>query len=109
MRHEGEVRVSWNRAELTAIREAIEVTPNFIGRLEAREVVRAALKSPRHKPVEFDRPLAESLANRIVPIDQQTAMARAKLLMAVRGKKKRAVYVPARPALTVVPSVSAAA
>jgi len=64
MRHEGEVRVSWNRAELTAIREAIEVTPNFIGRLDAREVVRAALKSPRHKPVEFERSLAETLANR---------------------------------------------
>ncbi len=105
------MRVSWNRAELLAIREAIEVTPNFIGRLDAREVVRAALKSPRHKPVEFERPLAESLANRIVPVDQQTAMARAKLLMAVRGKRKRAGYRPVapRPALTAVPSVSAAA
>ena len=105
------MRVSWNRAELIAVREAIEITPNFIGRLEAREVVRAALKSPRHKPVEFERPLAESLANRIVPIDQPTALARAKLLMAVRGKRKRAGYqAPApRPVLTAVPSVSAAA
>ena len=108
MRHEGEVRVSWNRAELTAVREAIEVTPNFIGRLEARDVVRAALKSPRHKPVEFERPLAEALANRIVPIDQATAMARAKLLMAVRGKKRPGFQAP-RPVLTAVPSVSAAA
>ena len=108
MRHEGEVRVSWNRAELTAIREAIEVTPNFIGRLEARDVVKAALKSPRHKPVDFERPLAEALANRIVPIDQHTAMARAKLLMAVRGKK-RPSFQPARPALAVVPPISAAA
>jgi hypothetical protein len=108
MRHEGEVRVSWNRAELTAIREAIEVTPNFIGRLEARDVVRAALKSPRHKPVDFERSLAEALANRIVPIDQATAMARAKLLMAVRGKKRPTFQAP-RPVLTVVPSVSAAA
>jgi hypothetical protein len=109
MRHEGEVRVSWNRAELTAIREAIEVTPNFIGRLDAREVLRLALKSPRHKPVEFERTLAETLANRIVPIDQQTAMARAKLLMAVRGPKKRPGFQPPRPVLTAVPSVSAAA
>jgi hypothetical protein len=109
MRHEGEVRVSWNRAELTAIREAIEVTPNFIGRLDAREVIRLALKSPRHKPVEFERTLAETLANRIVPIDQQTAMARAKLLMAVRGPKKRPGFQPPRPVLTAVPSVSAAA
>ena len=103
------MRVSWNRAELTAIREAIEVTPNFIGRLDAREVLRLALKSPRHKPVEFERTLAETLANRIVPIDQQTAMARAKLLMAVRGPKKRPGFQPPRPALTAVPSVSAAA
>lgn len=108
MRHEGEVRVSWNRAELTAIREAIEVTPNFIGRLEARDVVRAALRAPRHRPVEFERPLAEALANRIVPFDQHTAMARAKLLMAVRGKKLPSFQKP-RPVLTVVPPVSAAA
>ena len=102
------MRVSWNRAELTAIREAIEVTPNFIGRLEAREVVKAALRAPRHKPVEFERPLAEALANRIVPIDQPTALARAKLLMAVRGQKLPSFQKP-RPILTVVPPVSAAA
>jgi hypothetical protein len=110
MRQEGEVRVTWNRAELTAIKEAIEITPNFIGRLEARDVVKAALKSPRHKPVEFERTLAETLANRIVPIDQPTAMARAKLLMAVRGPKRRPGFQPPRPVLQVVPSsVSAAA
>jgi hypothetical protein len=109
MRHEGAVRVAWNRAELMAIREAIEITPNFIGRLDAREVVRAAVKSPRHKPVEFERSLAETLANRIVPIDQPTAMARAKLLMAVRGPKKRSTFQPPRPILAAVPSVSAAA
>jgi hypothetical protein len=108
MRHEGEVCVSWNRAELHAIREALEVTPNFIGRLDARDVIKAALKSPRHKPVEFERPLAEALANRIVPIDQPTAMARAKLLMAVRGKKRPTFQAP-RPALAAVPSISQAA
>ena len=103
------MRVNWNRAELTASREAIEVTPNFIGRLEARDVVKAALKSPRHRPVEFERSLAESLANRVVPIDQPTALARAKLLMAVRGHKKRPGFKPPRPVLTAVPSVSGAA
>jgi hypothetical protein len=108
MRQEGDVCVSWNRTEMAAVREALEVTPNFIGRLEAREVLRAALRSTRHKPVEFERPLAEAVANRIVPVDQPTAMARAKLLMAVRGKKRPTFQKP-RPALTVVPSVSAAA
>lgn len=101
--------MNWNRAELTAVREALEVTPNFIGRLEAREVVRAALKSPRRKPTEFERDLAEAVANRIVPVDQPTAMARAKLLMAVRGPKQRTGFQPPRPVLTAVPSVSAAA
>ena len=104
------MRVTWNRAELTAVKEAIEITPNFIGRLEARDVVKAALKSPRHKPVEFERTLAETLANRIVPIDQPTALARAKLLMAVRGPKRRPGFQPPRPVLHAVPSaVSAAA
>ena len=104
------MRVTWNRAELVAMKEAIEITPNFIGRLEAREVVKAALKSPRHKPVEFERTLAETLANRIVPIDQPTALARAKLLMAVRGPKRRPGFQPPRPVLLAVPSsVSAAA
>ena len=103
------MRVSWNRAELTAIREALEITPNFIGRLEAREVVRLALRAPRHKPVEFERPLAEALANRIVPVDAPTAMARAKLQMAVRGRKKRPGFQAPRPVLTAVSDVSAAA
>ena len=103
------MRVTWNRAELTAVKEAIEITPNFSGRLEARDVVKAALKSPRHKPVEFERTLAETLANRIVPIDQPTALARAKLLMAVRGPKRRPGFQPPRPVLQAVPSVVSAA
>ena len=104
------MRVSWNRAELTAIREAIEVTPNFVGRLEAREVSAPPLRSPRHGPVVWERSLAEALANRIVPIDQPTAMARAKLLLAVRGPRKRHGFQPPRPAAHApVPSVSAAA
>ena len=113
MRHEGEVRVAWNRAELTAIREAIEVTPNFEGRLEAREVLRQAFRAPRHGPVVWEKWLAERLANRLVPIDQATAMARAKLLLAVRGPRKRHGYQPVRPlAVTqpaAQPAVSAAA
>ena len=109
MRHEGEVRVAWNRAELTAIREALEVTPNFEGRLDAREVVRLALRAPRIREVAWERSLAERVANRIVPIDQQTAIARAKLLLAVRGPRKRLGYQPVRPVPAPQPAVSAAA
>ena len=97
MRHEGVVRVRWTRAELTAIREAIEVTPNFEGRLEVREILRNAFRSPRLNDVEFEAGLAERLGGRLVPIDGPTAMARAKLLLAVRGPKKRAVAANARP------------
>ena len=59
MRHEGVVRVRWTRAELAAIREAIEVTPNFEGRLEAREILRHAYRSARGGDIEFEASLAE--------------------------------------------------
>jgi hypothetical protein len=89
MRHEGVVRVRWTRAELTAIREAIEVTPNFEGRLEVREILRDAFRSSRGGDITFESSLAERLGSRLVPIDGPTAMARAKLLLAVRGPRKR--------------------
>jgi hypothetical protein len=98
MRHEGEVRVRWTRAELTAIREALEITPNFEGRLEARELLKNALRSPRHGDITLEQSLAERLGARIVPIDGPTAMARAKLLLAVRGPRKRGVAETRRPA-----------
>ncbi len=97
MRHEGEVRVRWTRAELTAIREALEITPNFEGRLEARDVLKKALRSPRLVDVALEQSLAERLGTRIVPIDGPTAMARAKLLLAVRGPRKRGVAETRRP------------
>jgi hypothetical protein len=106
MRHEGEVRVKWTREELKAIREALEVTPNFEGRLEAREVLRVALRAPRLQPVTMEHELADRLGSRIVPVDGPTAMARAKLLLAVRGPRKRGVAESMRPAHrpTLVPS-----
>jgi hypothetical protein len=110
MRHEGVVRVRWTRAELTAIREALEITPNFEGRQEAREVLKHALRSPRLGDVSLDQLLAERLGARIVPIDGPTAMARAKLLLAVRGPRKRGVAEgmrgPRRPALGSTPSLT---
>ena len=79
----------WTRAELTAIREAIEVTPNFEGRLEVRDILRDAFRSGRGGDITFEHSLAERLGSRLVPIDGPTAMARAKLLLAVRGPRKR--------------------
>ena len=58
MRHEGVVRVKWTREELKAVREALEITPNFEGRLEAREVVKVALRTPRMRDVTIDLDLS---------------------------------------------------
>lgn len=79
------VSVPWTRAELVAVREAIELTPLFEGRSEARDSVRAALRSHRIVPTALDGPIALRLATRIVPVDLTTATARAKLERAVRG------------------------
>ena len=109
MRHEGVARVRWTRAELTAIREAIEVTPNFEGRLEVRDILRDALRSRSLRPgdITFEYGLAERLGGRLVPVDGPTAMARAKLLLAVRGPRKRAIAANAKRPLLVSADVLA--
>jgi hypothetical protein len=85
VRDEGDhVRVPWTRAELVAVKEAIEVTPLFDGRSQARDTVRSALRAPRIEEVALETEIAGRLAGRIVPIDTATATARAKLLRAVR-------------------------
>jgi hypothetical protein len=89
MRPAAVVRVLWTRAELLALREAIEVTPNFEGRQDVRDTFRTAVRAPRLIAVELDRELAERLANRLVPVDLATATARGKLLHAVRGGPRR--------------------
>jgi hypothetical protein len=101
MRHEGDVRVSWTRPELIALREAIEVTPNFEGRMDVREILKAALYQPRLRDVVFERELAQRFANRLVPVDMPTAMARAKLLTVLRGRSRREMLgTQRRPAVT---------
>ena len=80
------MRVRWTRAEIVAVREAIEVTPLFEGRLEVRETIRRALRANR-RDVMLDLALAERLASHLVPIDMQTAMAKVKLLRAVRDAR----------------------
>jgi hypothetical protein len=80
------VHIRWTRAELGAVREAIEVTPLFEGRVEVRETVRRALRA-KSRDVALDRALAERLAAHLVPVDMQTAIAKVKLLRAVRGAR----------------------
>ena len=102
---EGVVRVLWTRAELIALREAIEVTPNFEGRQEVRDILRVAVRAPRILPLELETTLAEKLSGRLVPVDLATATARSKLLRAVHGaERKRTVPARWRPAAASIPA-----
>ena len=87
MGNEGELRVRWTRAELVAVREAIEITPLFDGRGEVRTTIREALRANR-RLVVLDRGQAERLAAHLVPVDMPTAVAKVKLLRAVRDLKR---------------------
>ena len=108
MRPAATVRVQWTRTELLALREAIEVTPNFEGRQEMRDFFRTAVRAHRINALELDQEIAERLANRLVPVDLATATARSKLLHAVRGPRKRAIAQVHRPQPVVAATHSAA-
>lgn len=78
-----EVRITWSRAELTAIRESIELTPYFDGRPEVRDILRKAVRA-RDGRVRLEREVAERFARRLVAIDLPTALAKVKLLRAIK-------------------------
>ena len=75
--------MTWSRAELTAIREAVEMTPNFEGRLDVRDVLRKAVRV-RNGSIVLEREVAERFARRLVAVDLPTALAKVKLLRAIR-------------------------
>ena len=75
--------MTWSRAELTAIREAIELTPHFEGRLDVRDVLRKAVRV-RNGSIVLERQVAERFARRLVAVDLPTALAKVKLLRAIR-------------------------
>ena len=89
MRYQGEVHVPWSRSEVTAVREAIELTPLFAGRAEVREIVRRKLRSRRGTEVTFDVVLAEHLAANLVALDMQTALAKSRLLRALQDAERQ--------------------
>jgi hypothetical protein len=82
-----ELQVRWTRAEIVAVREAIELTPLFEGRHDARMTIRKALRS-NERIVVLDAVLAERLASHLVPIDMHTAIAKVKLLRVVRDARR---------------------
>jgi hypothetical protein len=84
---QGALEVRWTRAELVAVREAIELTPLFEGRADVRMTVRNALRH-NQRSVSLEREQAERLASHLVPVDMQTAVAKVKLLRAVRDARR---------------------
>jgi hypothetical protein len=86
VRYEGEVRIRWSWAELTAVREALEVTPIFAGRDELRAKLR---RRPVHgKEVALDVVLAEHLAANLIALDLPTAVAKSSLLRALQTRER---------------------
>jgi hypothetical protein len=86
----GAVYIKLSRTELTAAREAIELTPNFEGRLEVRDTFRGAMRARRHS-VTLEREVAERFVRRLVAVDLPTALLRTKLLLAIQDADKQAL------------------
>lgn len=89
MRYEGEVRIRWSWAELQAVREAVELTPAFAGREEARAVLRRRPRTGHVRDVKLDLVLAEHLAENLLALDMPTAIAKSKLLRAVQHAQRQ--------------------
>src|SRR6476659_6334579 len=88
MRYEGEVWIRLSRAELTAVREAVELTPNFKGRLEVRDTLRGAVRARRHG-IGLEREVAERFVRRLVAVDLPTALVRTKLVFALQDADRQ--------------------
>ena len=94
MRQTGEIQVGLSRAELTAVREAVELTPNFEGRLDVRDTLRGAMKA-RGSSVSLEREVAERFVKRLAATDLLTALVKVKLLRAIQDFDRDALVAPA--------------
>ena len=84
MQQREEVSIPWSWPELVAVREAIELTPEFTGRDEVRAALAARAPATQHRDVTLDVELAERLAANLLALDLQTVVAKSKLLRALR-------------------------
>ena len=84
----GDVFIKLSRTELTAAREAVELTPNFEGRLDVRDTLRGAVRARRHS-VTLERGVAERFVRRLVAVDLPTALLRTKLLLAIQDADRQ--------------------
>jgi len=80
--------VDLTRAELVSLKETLEVTPRFEGRVIVRDAVQAVLRERRSKPAPLlvDESALSELARRIVVIDLASATIRSKLDRALKRR-----------------------
>lgn len=77
------------------MKEAVELTPHFDGRIEVRDTLRAALRPGRApRAVTLDLEIAERFARRLVTLDLPTALAKVRLLNAIRNAPVAPVSAP---------------
>jgi hypothetical protein len=88
VRCEGDVFIKLSRTELTAAREAVELTPNFEGRLAVRDTIRGAVRA-RRQSITLEREVAERFVRRLVAVDLPTALLRTKLLLAIQDADRQ--------------------
>ena len=73
--------VELTRTELIALKEAIELSPVFEGRSQARDAIRDVLRERRSKPAPLciEENTLAALVRRVIPIDVPSAALRFKL------------------------------
>ena len=74
----------WSWPELVAVRETIELTPDFAGRDEVRAALAARSPATQHRDVTLDVELAQRLAANLLALDLPTIVAKSKLLRVLR-------------------------
>ena len=88
MRHEGDVRIKLSRTELNVMREAMDLTPNFEGRVDVRDTLRAAVRA-RSNGIALEREVAERFVRRLVAVDLPTLLVRTKLVFAIQDADRQ--------------------
>jgi hypothetical protein len=89
MRHRGDVWVRLSRTELNVMREAVDLTPNFEGRIVVRDTLRTAVRA-RSNGIALEREVAERFVGRLVAVDLPTLLVRTKLVFAIQDADRRA-------------------
>ena len=88
MRHEGDVRIKLSRTELNVMREAVDLTPNFEGRVVVRDTLRGAVRA-RSDGIVLEREVAERFVRRLVAVDLPTLLVRTKLVFALQDADRQ--------------------